>query len=759
MRRLEPFQGWRLTFFQGVMFAAFLIFVLRMYQMQIIDYADAQIAADDNRLSELPIPADRGVIFDRYNTVLAGNVPAYVVQVIPAALPTSRDEELQIFNRLSALTGVPPTRALADQQGADIRSIEELVAEGEGIAPFRPVNIAEDIPFEDALQIMEESYDLPGVSVLEAAVRQYPSGELTSHVVGYMGPIPPEQQLELIELGYDPAFDRIGYAGIERYLEEVLAGQRGSRIREVDVAGEEISLIREVLPVPGQNVRLTIDLELQEAAQQAIESRINFINAQAQSIITQNGAVIAMNPNTGELLAMVSYPSYDNTRFARSIDADYYFDILEDPRRPLVNQVIGSLYPPGSTFKLITAAGVLEEDVINPLSTLFDAGDLLVANYYAPNDRGADQRFVCWNREGHGSVDLNRAIAQSCNVYFYQVGGGNPLVSEATLRRNGLDIPNLFRYATALGIGSELGVELPGELAGRMPDRDWKRINYGENWSTGDTYNAAVGQGYVNVTPLQLTTAIAALVNGGTVYQPTLLDSFLDAERNTTQNFNPQVLRTANLERPNTDGTLTLFLVEDMIIQGPESLACLCETTSDFYNAALCDPGSYRKQVDVNPAEFEEDMWEYRVHIPMNYTFNGQVCDGRRWESNYTPAFVSTDSIDLIRQGMRSAVTVGTASGANLPYVNVAGKTGTAEYCDDIAGPLGRCIQGAWPSHAWFGAYAPFENPEVLIVGFVYNGDEGSANAVPVVVETMEAYVRLKNEREVGDQSLASNTP
>lgn len=759
MRILQPFQGWRLTFFQGIVFAMFLVFALRMYQMQIIDYADAQLAADDNRLSELPIASDRGVIFDRYDNVLAGNVPAYVVQVVPAALPDSREEELNIFNRLSAFTGVPPTRAIADASGENVRSIEELVAEGEGIAPFRPVNIAEDVPFEAALRIMEESYDLPGVSVLEAAVRQYPSGELTSHIIGYMGPIPPEQQLELIELGYDPAFDRIGYDGIERYLEDILAGKRGSRIREVDVAGEEISVIREIPPVPGQNIRLTLDVDLQEAAYRALENRINFINAQARSIVTQNGAVIAMNPNTGEILTMVSYPSYDNTRFARAIDADYYFDVLEDPRRPLVNQTIGSLYPPGSTFKLITAAGVLEENIVNPDTQLYDGGDLLVANYYAPNDRGADQRFVCWRDDGHGLVNLNQAIAQSCNVYFYQVGGGNPRLGETTLRPGGLDIPNLFRYATAFGIGSELGIELPGELAGRMPDRTWKRITHGENWSTGDTYNASVGQGYVNVTPLQLITAISAIVNGGTVYQPTLLQSFLDAERNITRSFQPQVLRTVNLERPNPDGSLTLFLVEDMIIQGPESLACLCETTSDFYNPARCDPMNYAAQVDIDPDPFRQDWRNYRIHIPLNYTFNGQVCDSIRFDSSYTPAFVTTESLDRIKFGMRSAVTEGTASGANLPYITVAGKTGTAEYCDDIAGPLGKCIQGAWPSHAWFAAYAPYENPEILIIAFVYNGDEGSANAVPVVVETLEAYVRLKNEREGRSESLASYVP
>ncbi|GAB4509911.1 MAG: hypothetical protein OHK0046_05730 [Anaerolineae bacterium] len=726
-----------------------------MYQLQIVDSAGAQIAADDNRLSELPIPAARGVIFDRYDEILARNVPAYVVRITPANLPADSDEELAIFNRISALTGVPPTRAIADASGERVRSIEELVAEGEGIAPFRPVVIAQDVPLEVALRIREEQVDLPGVDLLEAAVRQYPTGAVSAHIVGYMGPIGPDEAQALIELGYDPAFDRVGYAGIEASLQEVLAGRRGTRLREVDVAGEEITLIRQIDPVDGQNVRLTIDLELQAAAEQAVRDRINFMNEQARSIITQNGAVIVMDPNTGELLAMVSWPTYDNARFARAIDGDYYFDLLEDPARPLVNQTISGVYPPGSTWKLLTSTAVLQENVIDPDSTLFDGGDLVVPNLYATFDRAADQRFVCWNREGHGPQNLVSAIANSCNVYFYQVGGGNPEVSTQILRDGGLNIDDLFRYATALGIGSELGIELPGERASFMPNRDWKRINRGENWSTGDTYNAAVGQGYINVTPLQLTTAISAIVNGGTLYKPTVVREYLDAERNITRPFTPQVLRTLNLNNVNADGSLQLLLLEDMIIQRDASLACTCEPGTNFYNPSRCNPDNYRASVDIDPDPFLEDIREYTVVLPEDYVFNRAVCDPIQWDENYTPAFVSPENLDIVRQGMRGAVTFGTAQGANLPYVTVAGKTGTAEYCDDIARPLGLCVPGNWPSHAWFAGFAPFENPEVLVVAFVYNGDEGSQNALPIVVETLEAYYRLQEQRG-GPTSLAS---
>lgn len=732
--------------------------------MQLVEGANAQLAADDNRLNEQPIPAPRGVIFDRYDNILASNVPAYVVRIVPAELPDDREAELEIFNRISALTGVPATRALAIAAGSNQRSIEEIVIEGLGFAPFQPVVIAQDVPQEVAQQILEESYELPGVTIQEAAVRQYPSGEATAHIIGYMGPIPPEEQLALLELGYDPAFDRIGYDGLERYLESTLAGQRGAILREVDVAGEEQEQLSIRNPIPGQNIRLTIDLELQQFALQALRDRINAINLEAarqaeglqagdfRRTATDAGVVIVMNPNTGEILTLVSYPTYDNSRFARSIDVEYYLELLEQTRNPLLNQTIGSLYPPGSAWKLITAAAVAEENVIDPETRLYDGGDLLLPNFYAENDRAADQRFVCWNRDGHGYVNLVEAIAASCNVYFYQVGGGyEPVERAGLLRPGGLGIDDLVRYATALGIGSELGIELPGELTGRMPDRDWKRINVGENWSTGDTYNAAFGQGYIQVTPLQLISSVAALVNNGRLYQPTIIQDFLDEEGNVIDSFEPHVIRTVNLDYAEADGSLRLLLLEDMIIQGWNSLACTCEETSPRYNAARCDPAGYRARVDIDPTLEGEDWREYTVFIPMNYTFNANICDPLRFDPNFTPAFLSTESLDLVRRGMREAVineALGTAKGANLDYVAVAGKTGTAEYCDNIAYPLGLCEPGNWPAHAWFTAYAPYENPEVLVVVFIYNGREGSGNALPVAVEVLEEYFRLKSERE-----------
>lgn len=748
MGRILPFQGWRLTLIQGLIAASFLLFGVRMFQLQVLQFDDLQAAANENRLQELPLASARGVMSDRNGVPLAINVPAFNVTVIPAALPDNQEETLRIYNRLSALTGVPPTRAIANAARQNVRSIEEMVEVGRGIAPYRPVVIAQDIPQRAAMQILEERISLPGVDLDVASVRSYPTGALTSQVVGYMGPIPPEQQLELLALGYNPAYDRVGYAGLELSMEPLLSGTRGRIVNEVDVAGQPLRQIERLDPVAGYSVQLTIDSELQAAAEEALRNEIDKINAEAGRVVSGSGSVVALNPQTGEVLAMVSYPSYDNSRFARNIDVNYYLDVASDPLTPLVNHVTQSVYPPGSVWKILTAVGALQENVIDPSSYLFDPGDLILPNRYAPNDETRGQRFVCWLPQGHGNVDMRGAIAQSCDVYFYQIGGGNPEVSPAVLRPNGLGIDNLFRYSTMFGIGSKLGIEVPFENASRMPDADWKRRLYGENWSTGDTYNAAFGQGYINITPLQLAASSGAIIDGGTLYQPTVVREITDSDGNVVRPFQPQVIRSINYERAAAGEPIRLMMLEDMIMQGPSSLACTCERSSPFYNATRCSPATYVNQVNINPDAFGvPDMRPYSVHIPFNYGFNDGFCSPIRFDPDYRPPFVSSENMTIVQEGMRLAVTHGTGQAANLPYVAVAGKTGTAEYCDEIAGPLGLCRPGNWPAHAWFLGYAPYDNPEILALAFVYNGGEGSAVALPIAVQTLEAYFRLQNQR------------
>lgn len=768
-RRLMPFQGWRLIFFQAIVVFSLIVLAVRTAELQFAQGDQFEEDAQENRLQVVLQPAPRGVILDRNGVSLARNDPAYNITITPAGLPDDPTDVLAVYNRLSALIDVPATRAIADAAGrTNERSLDELVAEGRGIAPFRPVVVATDVPYEAMAQILEQSALMPGVSVQVASVREYPTGALTAHIVGYLGPIGPEEEMRLRELGYDPAFDRIGYAGIERYFEDDLAGQRGTQTWVVDVAGQQLQLVTESPRAPGLSVQLTLDAELQAAAQESLVRRIGILNAEEQRLVTQQGVVIAMDPRNGEILAMVSYPNYDNTRFARAIDADYYFSQLEDPLTPLVNHAISALYPPGSVWKVITAVGVLEENVIDPNQALTCAGQLVLPNAYAPRDESQGQTFVCWLRTGHDRVDLLKGISQSCDVYFYQVGGGNPDISPQTLREGGLGIFDLYRWATAFGIGSELGVELPGELAGRMPERDWKRRNYGESWSTGDTYNAAFGQGYVTTTPLQLLNSVAAVANGGTLYQPTIVKNLQNASGEIIEEFEPRVARTLLLQ---PDEMPVLLLQEDMLIQRQTSLSCRCEEDSEWYDETMCNPETYTTQVDMdtNPDDDITNPLRYTVNVPYNYTFNAGVCDELEFESlqresqflrghHYMPPFITQETLEWVQRGMRDAVLTGTSSARAmeqlgidalpLAYVNEAGKTGTAEYCDDLAYPQGLCVPGQWPAHAWYVGYAPYENPEIIVIAFVYNGTEGSKVATPIVREVMDAYFKLQRERQ-----------
>src|SRR5450631_1268094 len=319
------------------MISAFLVLVLRLVEWQGFEYQQFQAGADENAIQSVPLPAPRGVIYDRYGVPLALNAPAFNVSVIPANLPDDNDQALAVLNRLSALIDVPATRAAADAAGkTDVRSIQDMVQEGQGIAPYRPVVVKSDIPQAIAQEILEDKQDLPGVDVSSpAAVRQYPSGALTSQIVGYLGPIGAAEAQQLAAEGYNPAFERVGYSGVEAFLDDDLAGARGLLTQVVDVAGLPVRVTKRVEPIAGKNVKLTLDLALQKGAQEALTRQIDHINLtndpSGPRTITQSGVVIALNPKTGEILAMVSLPTYDDSQFARAINADYYFRVLAAP--------------------------------------------------------------------------------------------------------------------------------------------------------------------------------------------------------------------------------------------------------------------------------------------------------------------------------------------------------------------------------------------------------------------------------------------
>jgi penicillin-binding protein 2 len=676
-------QSWRLSFTYAVIFILLALFVYRLYDLQILQSEVYVAWADDNRFDRISIPAARGVIYDRNGYQLVRNIPTFNIVITPALLPDSEAEKDQIFRYLSEITGVPED--LEGEPAARCipgRGIRQFVAEGDSIAPYDPWPIACDVDEDIARIIHQAAIDMPGVGLEILPVRDYTTGKLTASIIGYLGPISEFNQDYYASLGFEAGRDKVGYAGIEGLYQDLLAGQNGQKLVEKDVAGQ---ILREVgtliQPTPGNNLRLTIDTRLQSATETALQKRMDFMNSATGEVRSPIGVVIAMNPQTGEILALVSLPTYENNRLARFIPELYYRQLESDERgKPLINHAISDRHPPGSTFKLATAIGALNEGIITPSRTLNDTGSITIQNKYFPNDPGKAKEFVCWDREGHGDVDFIHGIALSCNVYFYKIGGGYPGEIE-----EGLGIDRIGIYSKALGYGNRLGIDLPAEEDGLIPTRDWKRRTQGENWSTGDTYNATTGQGYVLATPLQVLTSVATIANGGKVMWPHIVQEVLDGEGNVIQTIQPCVL----------------WDITDNVITPADQIGANCPQI----------PESTRPTYEVSP-DIIVEPWV----------------------------------IEKTQEGMALVVTEGTAADyAQLETISSAGKTGTGEFCDTEAREKGLCEPGNWPTHAWYAAYAPVENPEIAVVAFIYNGGEGAVTSGPIVRQILEAYFAFKS--------------
>jgi penicillin-binding protein 2 len=371
---------------------------------------------------------------------------------------------------------------------------------------------------------------------------------------------------------------------------------------------------------------------------------------------------------------MVSYPTYENNRLARFIPEYYYKQLSLDSRVPLLNHAVGDELPIGSVFKIVTATGGLNEAVITPEEIIKTPGKITLTEKYYANDPGKAREFVDWNWQtgGFGQLDFVHAVANSSNVYFYKVGGGYQ--DEIP---QGLGICRLGTYARALGYGETPEIELPDKTNGLIPDPTWKRINQGESWSTGDTYIASVGQGYIIGTPLQVLLSVSTVANNGKLMKPTLLREMLDSDGNITQSFTPQM-------RWDLTQEAEIQVYAENSIRGCEQL---------------------NEKKTVQPWVFKK-----------------------------------------IQEGMRLAVLEGTLKDTGLKDLNiaVAGKTGTAEYCDKFALAKDLCKPGNWPTHAWTVAFAPLDDPEIALVAFVYNGNEGSTVAGPIISRVMQAYFEIK---------------
>ena len=689
--------------------ATFLVFCLRLYSLQIVSGASYQEQAAVNRLREIDTPAPRGVIYDQNGEILARNRPSFVIAVIPADLPpddiaTEFNEQRIALERLLAVLEADSDREMAiriaevmflhlgredfkntvestgltlsfrlvdleilklDEEGREILEevptlipdlaeplpvggllalLERAVAIGTQGSSYKPVSVLELVDREQAFQVAEETYQLRGVHVLQRPVREYPYRELAGHVLGFLGPIPKLAADNYKARGYEDPNEPVGLNGLEYTYQDSLRGLPGKRLVEVDILGREsrtVNIVRE--PAPGLNLNLSLDIRLQEIMHNALARQLEETGA-------PHAVALAMDPRDGSMLGLVSLPSYDNNIFSEGLGEEYQaLEVEDDTRRPLYNYAIGGLYPPGSTFKLVTSTAALAEHVITPFTTLVDRGPIYLPNFFFPNDPTQAQEFVSWNHKLnilHGPMTIVEGIGFSNDIFFYYLGGGFPDFM------TGLGSERLAKWMRLYGFGELTGVDLPGEVTAFVPDEQWKRLTKAESWTTGDSYNMAIGQGDVLGTPMQVLVSTAAVANGGYVVKPQFVQQTVDTQNRVQWQYEPE-----KQERLPVDPGLLAYV--------------------------------------------QKGMW---------YAVNGIA---------------------------------GTAGNSRVEGITVAGKTGTAEFCaydPELQDCTDRDDKGNLPFHAWYTAYAPYENPEIVVTVFVYSGGEGSAVAIPVAQEILDAW-------------------
>ncbi len=487
---------------RGLVILLFGILVIQLINLQVIKGEEYREQAEINALREIPIPANRGLVYDRNGTLLVQNAARFSATIIPGDLPDRG--EATAYRMISNVVGVP------------VSEIEAKVAEGiENQGEFSPAVIKGDLDREVALTLIELEPHVPGLHVQVEPSRDYLTGDLLSHILGYTGPISAEEYAVLGADGYLYQ-DYLGKSGVELAYEDVLRGKSGKKLVEVDAAGRELRVISERRPIDGTNLVLTIDIELQAAVQDILAE---------YSADSDNAAAAVIDVKTGELLSMVSLPTFDNNLFTRQVSEDALAELIESPGKPLVNHVISDRYPPGSTFKTIVGSAALQEGVASTGTTIVSRGYINVENEFDPN-----VIYVYRDWAPLGVLDFYDGIAMSSNVYFYYLAGG---FSDEGFR--GLGADKVAEYARAFGLGSPTGIDIAGESDGLVPDPDWKQSTLGETWTIGDTYNFGIGQGYLAATPIQMLRAITAIANGGTLVTPHLVTKYLDSLGNTLE--------------------------------------------------------------------------------------------------------------------------------------------------------------------------------------------------------------------------------
>ncbi len=480
----------RAMFASVVLIVFFAVLVSRLWFLQIQHGEEYRNLADNNRVRYLEIAAPRGNILDSKGREIVTNRPSFNVVWIREG----RKLDEQLIKTMAVILDVNVSDLLA------------RVRKMAGAPGHFPIRLAEDIEWNKVAYIENNRMELPGIRIEVVPLRVYHYGNVASHIIGYLGEIN-KKELQKAEPDVYRGGDMIGKMGLERLREKDLRGEKGRHYMEVNALGFEQRNLKGIDPLPGNDLQLTIDIDMQKAAEDIMMSE------------GKSGAVVALEVTSGRLLMAASSPVLELDKFIGGISHKNWKAMLENPGHPLLNKIVQGQYPPGSTYKLVTAVAGLAEGVITPETVIYCPG------YYKFGNR----TYRCWKHSGHGAVNLKRALSESCDVYFYQVG-------------QRLGVNRLASYAKRLGLGKKTGVEMEHEKSGLIPTSEWKMKRYGKTWQEGETLSVAIGQGFDLVTPIQLALMTATVANGGTLYKPSLIEKVRDPDGHILEQFSPTIL-------------------------------------------------------------------------------------------------------------------------------------------------------------------------------------------------------------------------
>lgn len=493
----------RVSFLTSFVFFAFSVLYLRLFQLQVISARRFKKISKENCIQVLFQQAPRGTILDRKGKVLVNNRSAF--SLLFSSLNLSETSIKKSIDKISNILEVDK-EYLAKQ------------VEAQKWHPFSFACLIKDIKREKMFQLAEEKPNIPGINIQTETVRYYTNGDFASHILGYIGEV---DSSELRKSGNEYKIGNVvGKNGIEKVYDSELRGTEGGKQIEVNVVGRQLRVLREIEPIKGNTLVLTIDYRLQKVAE--------------ESLGDLSGAVVILDPQSGEILSLVSKPSFNPNIFTIPLTEQEWNYFFTTSSYPLVNRAIQAQYAPGSTFKIVVAIAALEEEKITPFDTFFCRGSF---------KSGREQRiFGCWRKEGHGREDIVGGLADSCDVYFYNVG-----------LKTG--VWNITKFAKKFGLGRKTGINLPSEKGGILPNPDWKRKKVGEPWFEGDTLNLSIGQGYLLVTPLQMANLMSCIVNGGKLYRPYIVKRILDNKNRLIKEMKPHKIRDVKI----SDETLSII--------------------------------------------------------------------------------------------------------------------------------------------------------------------------------------------------------